>query len=160
MDVSDVIGAAFLPTDGQASPSDLCQAWPRAQMEGAKIIEGCRVTGFNMRDGRVAGVEMGNIERESRSTVAASGRECGCLAKVSVPVQPMQHQYLVTEPIEGVTADPPSCATRIDFAISRRSGLWVATSWSRCHGRRRTASRATFIFNCSTATGISSRACF
>ena len=59
MDVSDVIGAAFLPTDGQASPSDLCQALAKgAKMKGAKIIEGCRVTGFNMRDGRVAGVQM------------------------------------------------------------------------------------------------------
>ena len=67
MDVSDVIGAAFLPTDGQASPSDLCQALAKgAKMEGAKIIEGCRVTGFDIRDGRVAGVQtdLGNIECE------------------------------------------------------------------------------------------------
>ena len=65
MEVSDVVGAAFLPTDGQASPSDLCQALAKgAKMEGAQIIEGCRVTGFDIRDGRVAGVqtELGNIK--------------------------------------------------------------------------------------------------
>ena len=112
MDVSDVIGAAFLPTDGQASPSDLCQALAKgAKMEGAKIIEGCRVTGFNMRDGRVAGVQtdLGNIECEvAVNCCGIWARECGRLANVSVPVQPMQHQYLVTEPIEGVTADLPT----------------------------------------------------
>ncbi|MGB1724965.1 MAG: FAD-dependent oxidoreductase, partial [Limisphaerales bacterium] len=112
MDVSDVIGAAFLPTDGQASPSDLCQALAKgAKMEGAKIIEGCRVTGFDIRDGRVAGVQTdwGNIECEvAVNCCGIWARECGRLANVSVPVQPMQHQYLVTEPIEGVTADLPT----------------------------------------------------
>ncbi|MEE2941871.1 MAG: FAD-dependent oxidoreductase [Verrucomicrobiota bacterium] len=112
MDVSDVIGAAFLPTDGQASPSDLCQALAKgAKMEGAKIIEGCRVTGFDIRDGRVVGVQTdsGNIECEvAVNCCGIWARECGRLANVSVPVQPMQHQYLVTEPIEGVTADLPT----------------------------------------------------
>ena len=112
MEVSDVIGAAFLPTDGQASPSDLCQALAKgAKMEGAKIIEGCRVTGFDIRDGRVAGVQtdLGKIECEvAVNCCGIWARECGRLANVSVPVQPMQHQYLVTEPIEGVTADLPT----------------------------------------------------
>ena len=112
MEVSDVIGAAFLPTDGQASPSDLCQALAKgAKMEGAKIIEGCRVTGFDIRDGRVAGVQtdLGNIECEvAVNCCGIWARECGRLANVSVPVQPMQHQYLVTEPIEGVTGDLPT----------------------------------------------------
>jgi 4-methylaminobutanoate oxidase (formaldehyde-forming) len=45
MDVSDVIGAAFLPTDGQASPSDITQALARgARKSGAKILENCAVT--------------------------------------------------------------------------------------------------------------------
>ena len=62
-------------------------------------------------------------------------------------------------------ASPPicrRCVTRIGSAISRRKSAgsrWAATSWSPCRGRRRTASRATSIFNCSKATGISSRGC-
>ena len=112
MDVSDLVGAAFLPTDGQASPSDLCQALAKgAKMDGAQIIEGCRVTGFDIRDGRVAGVqtELGDIECEiAVNCCGIWARECGRLANVSVPVQAMQHQYLITEPIEGVTADLPT----------------------------------------------------
>jgi len=42
MDISDVVGAAFLPTDGQASPSDITQALARgARKSGAKILENC-----------------------------------------------------------------------------------------------------------------------
>ncbi len=42
----------WLPTDGQASPSDITQSLAKgARMHGAKIFEGVRVTGFEM-DGR------------------------------------------------------------------------------------------------------------
>lgn len=112
MDVSDMVGAAFLPTDGQASPSDLCQALAKgAKMEGATIIENCRVTGFEIRNGKVSSVktEQGNIECEiAVNCCGIWARECGRLAGVSVPVQPMQHQYLITEPIEGITSDLPT----------------------------------------------------
>ena len=38
MDIGDVVGAAFLPSDGQASPSDITQALARgARNSGAKI---------------------------------------------------------------------------------------------------------------------------
>src|SRR4051794_1300387 len=54
MDVSDLVGASWLPTDGQASPSDIAQSLAKgARMHGARIIEGCRVEGFDILDGRV-----------------------------------------------------------------------------------------------------------
>ena len=47
MDTSDLIGASWLPTDGQASPSDITQSLAKgARMHGAKLHEGVRVTGF------------------------------------------------------------------------------------------------------------------
>src|SRR6478752_9986570 len=40
MQVDDVVGAAFLPTDGQASPSDITQALAKgARMAGVSIFE-------------------------------------------------------------------------------------------------------------------------
>ncbi|MDP6892430.1 MAG: FAD-dependent oxidoreductase [Verrucomicrobiota bacterium] len=112
IDVSDLVGAAFLPTDGQASPSDLCQALAKgAKMEGATIIEDCRVTGFEIQNGQVSSVqtEQGNIECEiAVNCCGIWARECGRLAGVSVPVQPMQHQYLVTEPIKGISSSLPT----------------------------------------------------
>ena len=40
MDIGDVVGAAFLPTDGQANPSDITQALAKgARSKGAKLVE-------------------------------------------------------------------------------------------------------------------------
>jgi sarcosine dehydrogenase len=38
MTIDDVVGAAFLPTDGQASPSDITQALARGARQGGAII--------------------------------------------------------------------------------------------------------------------------
>ena len=54
MQVDDLVGASWLPTDGQASPSDITQSLAKgARMHGAKIFENVRVTGFDMKDGRI-----------------------------------------------------------------------------------------------------------
>ena len=65
MDVGDVVGAAFLPTDGQANPADIAQALAKgARMGGVQIIEDCRVTAIEQNNRRVSGVvtEQGNIQ--------------------------------------------------------------------------------------------------
>ena len=53
LEAGDLVGASWLPTDGQASPSDITQSLAKgARMHGAKLLEGVRVTGFAMKDGR------------------------------------------------------------------------------------------------------------
>ena len=115
MDVSDVVGAAFLPTDGQASPADITQSLAKgARMHGAKLIEGAAVTGFRIENGRVAGVETNHGPVACEKVVLCAGlwsKHVGRMAGVSVPIQPMQHQYMITERIEGV---PPSLPTLRD----------------------------------------------
>src|ERR1700752_4657698 len=47
MDIADLVGAAFLPTDGQANPADIAQALAKgARAGGVRIIEDCPVTGI------------------------------------------------------------------------------------------------------------------
>ena len=54
METGDLVGASWLPTDGQASPSDITQSLAKgARMHGAKLFEDVRVTGFDMKDGRI-----------------------------------------------------------------------------------------------------------
>ena len=108
MDVGDLVGATFLPTDGQASPSDITQSLAKgARMHGAKIVEGVRVTGFEMQGGRIVAVvtEQGRIalrdRRQLRRPVGTPDRR---LAGVNVPLQPVKHQYVVTEKIDGPRA--------------------------------------------------------
>jgi len=112
MDASDLVGAAFLPTDGQANPSDITQALARgARGHGARIFEGVTVTGVRVEDGRVRGVETDRGPIACDKVVNCGGqwaKAIGRLAGVSVPLQSMQHQYMVTEAIEGVSPELPT----------------------------------------------------
>lgn len=109
MDVSDLVGANFLPTDGQASPSDITQSLARgARMHGAKIHEGVQVTGLRMKDDRITHVETAHGAIACEKVVNCAGqwaRQVGAMAGVNVPLQPVKHQYIITEPVEGITPD-------------------------------------------------------
>ena len=108
MDVSDVVGAAFLPTDGQVNPADLALALAKgARLHGVTIVEDCAVRGFELdaRGTRVNGVitDRGTIHADIVVDCAGQwSRKVGALAGVSVPLVSVQHQYLVTEPIAGL----------------------------------------------------------
>ncbi len=48
--VDDLVGASFMPSDGQAGPSDITQALAKgARLYGAKLVEGVACTGFRDR---------------------------------------------------------------------------------------------------------------
>jgi sarcosine dehydrogenase len=112
MEIGDVVGAAFLPTDGQANPADIAQALAKgARAAGVRIIEDCRVDAIRVEGGRVVGVGTATGDIAADVVVNCAGqwaREVGQLAGVSVPLQSVQHQYLVTEPIEGVPRNMPT----------------------------------------------------
>jgi 4-methylaminobutanoate oxidase (formaldehyde-forming) len=112
MDASDLVGAAFLPTDGQANPFDITQALARgARKQGVRFVEDCAVAGFRIERGRIAGVRTDGGEIACEAVALCAGlwsNALGRLAGVRVPLQPVQHQYMITEPIEGVTPDLPT----------------------------------------------------
>src|ERR1043166_2742070 len=67
MDASDLVGAAFLPTDGQANPADIAQSLAKgARTRGVKIVEETQVTGIIVEKGRAVGVrtDQGEIRCE------------------------------------------------------------------------------------------------
>ncbi len=109
MNVDDLVGASWLPTDGQASPSDIAQSLAKgARMHGAKILEGIRVEGFDIRDGRVVTVRTGQGAIACDTVINCGGqwaRQIGAMAGVSVPLQPVRHQYVITEKIDGLASD-------------------------------------------------------
>ncbi len=112
MDQLGVLGAVFLPTDGWLDPSNLALALAAgARARGVRILTEHRVIGIEVERGRVRSV---TTDRGSFSTdvvVNAGGMfapEIGRLAGVTVPIIPMAHQYLLTKPIDGVTADLPT----------------------------------------------------
>jgi sarcosine dehydrogenase len=112
MTIDDVVGAAFLPTDGQASPSDIVQALARgARMAGVTIREDTPVTGIRVEDGRVRGVDTGEGSVACEKLVIAAGqwsRDIARMAGVNVPLVSVKHQYVITEPIAGVAPNLPT----------------------------------------------------
>jgi 4-methylaminobutanoate oxidase (formaldehyde-forming) len=112
MSVDDLVGAAFLPTDGQASPSDIAQSLAKgARMHGARIVEGVAVTGFETANGAVTAVLTDHGRIACDRVVNCGGmwaKQVGRMAGVSVPLQPVQHQYVLTEPIDGVAPSLPT----------------------------------------------------
>jgi sarcosine dehydrogenase len=131
MTVDDVVGAAFLPTDGQASPSDIVQALARsARQSGVTIREDTTVTGIRMKNGAVSGVETADRFIACEKLVIAAGqwsRAVGRMAGVNIPLVSVQHHYAITEPIDGV---PPSLPTlrdpdRLTYYKEEVGGLMV-----------------------------------
>lgn len=112
LNVDDLVGASWLPTDGQASPSDITQSLAKgARMNGAKLIEGIRVTGFEMEAGKIIKVktDQGDIACEKVINCAGQwARQVGDMAGINVPLQPVKHQYIITEKIEGLASDAPT----------------------------------------------------
>ena len=112
MDISDLVGAAFLPTDGQANPSDITFSLASgARAGGVKICDGVNVSGFLFDGDKVTGVRTPHGDVRCEKVVICAGqwsRQLGELAGVNVPLVSVQHQYLITEKIDSVPANLPT----------------------------------------------------
>jgi 4-methylaminobutanoate oxidase (formaldehyde-forming) len=106
MSTEGVLGAAWLPTDGYIDPSQLTYALADgARRGGCRIFTDTRVTGVEVREGRVHGVQTERGDIAAEVVVDAGGMfaaEIGRMAGVRVPLLPMSHQYLVTQPLDEV----------------------------------------------------------
>ncbi len=103
MSTEGVLGAAYLRTDGYVDPSQLTLALAAgARAGGTRILTRTRVLGVEVANGRVTGVRTDRGDIEAEVVVDCGGMfaaEIGRMAGVRVPVVPMSHQYLVTEPL-------------------------------------------------------------
>jgi glycine cleavage system aminomethyltransferase T/glycine/D-amino acid oxidase-like deaminating enzyme len=127
--IDDVLGAAWLPHDGKVIPKEVAVALAKgAQSRGAQLIEGVRVLGELQRDGRAIGVQLTTEKSETQNpkseiiraeyVVLTGGmwtHELGLRCGVTIPLYPVEHHYVVTEPIDGafdelpVGRDPDLC---------------------------------------------------
>ena len=102
VDLDGVIGAAYLESDGHLDPSQLCYSLAAAARAlGVRIRQHTRVTGIDVARGRVTAVrtERGDVDCEIVVNCAGMfAAEIGRLAGVRIPLLPMSHQYLITEP--------------------------------------------------------------
>ncbi|MBF0280577.1 MAG: GcvT family protein [SAR324 cluster bacterium] len=108
----EIAGAANLPTDGFAEPSSVTMALARgARNRGATIYTETRVTDMQVRGDGTFQMETSQGTLTSDYFVNCAGNwayELGQMVGVNVPVQPMEHQYMVTKPLDGVPKGLPT----------------------------------------------------
>ncbi|MEY2753650.1 MAG: Aminomethyltransferase [Actinomycetota bacterium] len=113
MSTEDVLAAAFLPTDGYIDPASVTMAIARgARMRGARIVEQARVTSITVDGRRCTTVNVTDettgearaVECEMLVNAAGMwGMEVGRMAGVRIPATAVEHQYMLSGPIEGYT---------------------------------------------------------
>ena len=101
IDLDGVVGACYMPSDGQVDPSQLAQAMASgARKAGVKFFTHTRVLEIRTTAGRVTSVLTDKGEIECDVVVNCGGMYAPSIARmvgVRVPIIPMSHQYLITE---------------------------------------------------------------
>jgi len=112
MTTEGVEGAAWIPSDGCVDPSMLTQALAKGARNGGVVFyEGVRVKKLLKQDRRITTVvtDQGTIEADI--VINAAGlwaREVGRLAGVDIPAGVVEHQYMVTEKHDSISANFPT----------------------------------------------------
>jgi glycine cleavage system T protein len=110
-DMTDVLGAIYLPRDGQADPGNVALSLARgATRAGIIIRENVKVTGILTERGRIRGVitQAGRIAADVVINCAGMwGREIGRMAGVHLPLHACEHFYVVSEPSNEIPSGLP-----------------------------------------------------
>ncbi|MGB1189415.1 MAG: NAD(P)/FAD-dependent oxidoreductase, partial [Pseudomonadales bacterium] len=97
-----LVGGIYHPDDGYIQPADLTQAFAKgARARGATIYRNTPVIAIErgFSDNWIVKTEQGDISCEH--VISATGnyaRQTGAMIGLDVPVMPVEHQYIVTEP--------------------------------------------------------------
>ncbi|MCP9480886.1 FAD-dependent oxidoreductase [Shimia sp. CNT1-13L.2] len=116
LNLDGVVGAVYLPLDGQGDPANIALALAKgARQRGGIVKERIKVTDIVKEGRKVTGVDWvaddgsasGHIECDMIVNCAGMwGHEVGRMAGVNVPLHACEHFYIVSEPIEGLTQLP------------------------------------------------------
>ncbi len=129
LNVDDLCGATFCPSDGFGDPYEVCLGYAQAARRlGVEIRTEAEVTAILSDKGRVQGVVTRQGTIATRWVVNAAGPYAsvvGRMAGVDLPIQPYRRQVFVTAPFDGL---PQVFPMTIDFGPSfyfRREGPGV-----------------------------------
>ena len=107
-----LLGATFCPLDGHCTPEAVVQWYAR----GLHVLQGCEVSGIDVRDGLVQGVETTRGRIATGTVVCCAGAwaaEIGALAGVEIPVHG-EPRWMWFSPEAGGLPDPMPMT--IDFS--------------------------------------------
>jgi sarcosine oxidase, subunit beta len=119
LNVEDVLGCTFCPSDGIASPADVTAGYAAAARRlGARLKEGVEVTGIDVAAGRVQGVRTSGGDIATRLMFNCAGAwsaSIGRMAGLEIPVLPYRRHIAVTGTFPAV---PRTTPMTVDFQTS------------------------------------------
>jgi sarcosine oxidase subunit beta len=119
LNVEDVLGCTFCPTDGIASPADVTSGYAAAARSlGARLKEGVAVTGVEVSSGRVQGVSTTAGDIATRLVFDCAGAwsaSIGRMAGLEIPILPYRRHIAVTGTFTAVSRTNPMT---VDFQTS------------------------------------------
>ena len=119
LNVDDVLGCTFCPSDGIASPNDVTSGYAAAaRRHGARLKEGVAVTGIDVASGRVQGVRSTAGDIATRLVLCCAGAwsaSIGRMAGLEIPVLPYRRHIAVTGTFPTVPRNNPMT---VDFQTS------------------------------------------
>jgi sarcosine oxidase subunit beta len=106
-----VIAGVWCPTDGHATPNDVCMAFAAgARQRGARILEETTVTSMRQLAGDKVAIETTDGTIETPLVIIAAGPNAAPVARmlgVEVPVVPKRRHIFVTDALPGLTRHLP-----------------------------------------------------
>jgi len=119
IDPSQYLGALYDPLDGYVDPSGVTYAYAKsAQHYGAKWYRNSPVVETRQRPDGTWDVVTPKGTVNAEMIVNAGGlwaREVGRLAGIDLPVQPMEHHYLITEEIPEIASMGKETPAGVDY---------------------------------------------
>jgi len=111
VDVKHYAGGISVAEDANVNPVDLCMAYAKAARDsGVQIRENSEVADIVVDTGQVSGVRLANGSVIAADTVAvcagAWSKPLAARAGLELPLQAVEHMYVVTEPLN-TSADYP-----------------------------------------------------
>lgn len=111
LEPAGVHAVLWVEEDLYFDPAQVAVGFARgAQARGASVFAHTTVTGVEIIDGRVIGVETDRGRIRTPMVVDAAGawtRQVAAMSGIRIPLVPTRHQLFITEPLPGVRADLP-----------------------------------------------------
>jgi sarcosine oxidase subunit beta len=133
LNVDDVIGATFCPTDGYSDPAAMAQALATvAQTHGVRIATHSPVRAITVAHGHVEAVQTPHETWATRTVINATGATAALAARLAgipdLPVYPLRRQLFLTEPLAELPNDVPmTVELGTGFHFRRRDGRAIVT---------------------------------
>jgi sarcosine oxidase subunit beta len=129
----DILGGSFCPTDGFVDPYSVMVGFAqRARERGARTLLNTSVTGIDVQNGKITGVETSRGVVATERVVNAAGAWASQIAdmvNVDLPVRPLRRKLVHTQAFEHIPMHLPMVIDMTDGFHFRREGAGVLLAW-------------------------------